>query len=145
MNHSNKRNLHILHDDKFTDGAIEQFEKYYPNQNIYVVLLNPGTQLKYTSSRTAVNVFAIRDPQLKTKLYDIVRNNAVKNLFVHYLDDFKAGLANKILDIFPLKFYWIFYGGDLYGYLQRYRNYNILDHPHAAPKEKPLERAVKNI
>src|SRR5690606_35773841 len=110
-NHTQKRNLHIIHDDKFTDGAIEQFEKYYPGQNIYVVLLNDGNKLKFTTANSLLSIYQIRSTDLKKNIQDTIRSHGVKNLFIHYLDNFKAGISDKILSLFSLKFYWVFYGG----------------------------------
>lgn len=140
-----KRNLHILHDDKFTDGAIRQFERYYPHQNIYVVLLYAGSDLKDTPLNTPAQIFKIRDAELKNKIYHIIRTNNVENLFIHYLDNFKASITNKILERFSLKFYWIFYGGDLYGYLQQYRGYHILDDPGLLQKKNMLQRIIREL
>src|SRR5690606_40091190 len=63
-----------------------------------------------TCALPILNIFQIRDPHLKTKIYHIIQINSVENLFIHYLDSFKAGISNKILNSFPLKSYWIFYG-----------------------------------
>ena len=137
-NHTQKRNLHIIHDDKFTDGAIEQFEKYYPGQNIYVVLLNDGNKLKFTTANSLLSIYQIRSTDLKKNIQDTIRSHGVKNLFIHYLDNFKAGISDKILSLFSLKFYWVFYGGDLYSYLQQYCGYQILDEPSKISKPSLL-------
>ncbi len=119
-------NLHIFHDDKFTNGGIEQFEKYFPKQNIYIILLYNDRVPKYTLSTSEILIFHIRDKDLVGTIRDIISSMNVHNLFIHYLDTFKASITSKIL-LKELKLYWIFYGGDLYDYLTKYRKYDIID------------------
>lgn len=137
-------NIHIFHDDKFTNGAIEQFEKFYPNQNIYIVLLYNYTVLKYTHPNSKITTFHIREKKLFSKISHIVKTNQVNNLFIHYLDTFKASVALKLLGKHTLKFYWIFYGGDFYDYLSRYLNYNVLDNE-SILKNTFKKDLIKNI
>ena len=121
-------NLHIFHDDKFTNGGIEQFEKYFPNQNIFIILLYKDKTPKYIPTHKEVLIFHIRDNNLEGTIRDIISSMHVDKLFIHYLDTFKASITSKILSKeSKLKLYWIFYGGDLYDYLSKYRQYNIID------------------
>lgn len=122
-----RRNLHILYDDKFTDGAVEQFEHHYPGQNTYVIFLFDRGGLKFTTAQQYVQVFHIRESTIKQQLEQLVVQHQVTNLFIHYLDPYKAATALRLTAKFSLKFYWIFYGADLYDYLQRRSNYKILD------------------
>ena len=137
-------NIHIFHDDKFTNGAIEQFEKYYPGQNIYIVLLYNSTQLKFTNPNLKIKTFHIRDNGIVQQIGQIISSNKGENLFVHYLDTYKASISLKILAKYTLKFYWIFYGGDLYDYLSRYKQYDILDH-RSLKKNTFKKDLLKNI
>lgn len=120
-------NLHILHDDKFTNGAIEQFEKFYPNQNEYIVLLYSSTKLIFTNPNEKITILHIRNKKNLQLISSIISNKKLSRVFVHFLDPYKASLTLKILKDFPLTFYWIFYGADLYDYLIRYKNYQIFD------------------
>ncbi|WP_312189218.1 hypothetical protein, partial [Sphingobacterium sp.] len=124
-------NVHFFHDDKFTNGAMEQFETAYPGQNIYIILLYDQRTLKYTVANAYTHVFHIRDLHLLNNLKKIISSNISDcRLLIHFMDDFKAALSNKLLDKFShLQFYWIFYGGDLYDYLSRYEGYQIFDAP----------------
>lgn len=66
-------NLHIFHDDKFTNGGIEQFEKYFPKQNIYIILLYNDRVPKYTLSTSEILIFHIRDKDLVGTIREIGR------------------------------------------------------------------------
>jgi len=137
-------NLHIFHDDKFTNGAIEQFEQAYPNQNIYIVLLYTSETLKFTNTHPKIKTFHIRDKSIVSQAGTIIKDNKITNLFVHYLDTYKASITLKILAKHHLKFYWIFYGGDLFDYLSRYHQYDILDNK-SYKKDTRREDFIKNI
>lgn len=121
-------NLHIFHDDKFTNGGIEQFEKYFPEQNIYIILLYNDDKPKYQITHPDVLIFHIRDKKLTKNIREIIDKKNVKKLFVHYLDTYKASITTKVLaHNSAIKLYWIFYGGDLYDYLTKYHEYDIID------------------
>ncbi|MCA5004211.1 TDP-N-acetylfucosamine:lipid II N-acetylfucosaminyltransferase [Sphingobacterium bovistauri] len=138
-------NLHIFHDDKFTNGGIEQFENYFPKQNIYILLLYNDKTPKYTISHPDILIFHIRDKNLVLKIREVVGEKNVKNLFIHYLDTFKASITSKILSQnSTLKVYWIFYGGDLYDYLSKYHQYDIIDDK-SIQKTTVKESIVKTI
>ncbi|WP_312788812.1 TDP-N-acetylfucosamine:lipid II N-acetylfucosaminyltransferase [Sphingobacterium sp.] len=140
-------NVHFFHDDKFTNGAMEQFETAYPGQNIYIILLYDQRTLKYTVANAYTHVFHIRDLHLLKNLKKIISSNISDcRLLIHFMDDFKAALSNKLLDKFShLQFYWIFYGGDLYDYLSRYEGYQIFDAPNLLPTPSRWERVTKSI
>lgn len=139
------RNIHIFHDDKFTNGAIEQFEKFYPNENVYIVLLYNSSTLQFTNPNEKIRMFHIRDKNIVAQIGGIISTSQATNLFVHYLDTYKASITLKILTKYPaLNFYWIFYGGDLYDYLSRYKKYDILDNK-SSKKNTFKEDLIKNI
>ncbi|SKB67072.1 4-alpha-L-fucosyltransferase glycosyl transferase group 56 [Sphingobacterium nematocida] len=114
---------------------MKQFERAYPGKNCYIILLYNQKQLKYTVPNAHTYVFHIRDLNLLQQLSGIIQSNSGSRLFLHFIDDFKAALVNKLLDKFKhLRFYWIFYGGDLYEYLTRYEGYQIIDDSSFLPK-----------
>lgn len=140
-------NVHLFHDDKFNNGAMEQFESAYPGQNCYIILLYEQKEVKYTRLNPYTRVFHIRNLNLLKELSRIILSNSKNNrLFVHFLDDFKAALTNKLLDRFKhLTFYWIFYGGDLYEYLGKYKGYQIYDNPKLLPQVSTSKVALKKV
>jgi len=139
-------NIHILHDDKFTNGAIQQFEQFYPEQNLYIVLLYDKPDLIYTSPNDKLIRLHIRDRKLTQKLNNLIKQNpVVKNLFVHYLDSFKAAIAVRLIKKNRLNFYWIFYGGDLYDFLIRHLQYDIYDDKQYLQKTPMLSEFVKKV
>lgn len=139
-------NIHLFHDDKFNNGAMEQFELAYPGQNCYIILLYNQKELKYTVPNAYTYIFHIRDLNLLQYLNGIIQSNSGSRLFLHFMDDFKAALVNKLLDKFThLHFYWIFYGGDLYEYLTRYEDYQIIDDATLLPKTSLVARLSKRI
>ncbi|MFD1771740.1 TDP-N-acetylfucosamine:lipid II N-acetylfucosaminyltransferase [Sphingobacterium suaedae] len=143
MNKKTKKNLHLLHDDKFTNGAIAQFETSYPGENFYVILQSGNGSLVFTEPGEDCLVINLRDRKWEDKIATIVQRYMSANLFVHYIDSYKAAMVRSLLAQFELKLYWIFYGGDLYGFLEEHRGYQLYDRPRDRPSIAFFDRLIK--
>ncbi|AQX12435.1 hypothetical protein BAX94_02200 [Elizabethkingia meningoseptica] len=121
-------NLHLLEDEKFSEGAIIQFEDYYPNQNIYIVNTIANSK-KFVSSDFSDNIIYVDIFSKKgiDLILEIANKNKIVNVFIHYLTPAKALITELLKQIRGVKSYWIFYGGDLYWSLYYDYNYDLFD------------------
>lgn len=119
-------NLHIVSDEKFINGAIQQFEKHDPNQNIFIVN-SVSPKLKYVEVRKEVSLLRLSDAKDIKKLNNIIETYTVNKVFVHALSPLKAAVSNALKKKYGLKTYWIFYGADLYNLLEKDFGYTLYD------------------
>lgn len=119
-------NLHLVDDEKFIDGAIELFEKYSPNGNIFLVN-SAVDKLRYIKKIDDVKLLSFSAPSIKKDIEKIVTDNNVDKVYIHFLDQNKAAVVNHLKNKFNLKTYWIFFGADLYDLLHQYYNYPLHD------------------
>lgn len=117
-------NLHLLPDDKFSDGAIALFEKYSKGTDIYISSSNPNKELKYIKDSICLN---LSPSEIINYLRDNDLLNSISKVFVHYLNQERAQVAIDIKDLIGSKIYWIFYGGDMYSILYKRNNYKLYD------------------
>lgn len=120
-------NLHIIHDEKFINGAIEQFEHSFPNKNKYLKQDN-GKGFKCITENANIIELDFFSENIHLIIEEFLKKYNIKNIFIHYLDELKALIVLKILKIKQLKIYWIFFGADLYKLLSKYRNYDLYDY-----------------
>ncbi len=103
-------NLHLMSDDKFLDGFIENIEAVdKPNNNIYLVYKSIlANKFKYIKSNKAILA-----PYKTQKFYDIIGGIKKYNkIFIHYLSSEMCKFIVSLPDDLPI--YWIFWGGDFY-------------------------------
>jgi len=101
--------LHLFHDEKFTAGIIDFFEKLYPKANNYVVITSAKGRLKYPDPLCRVQVVCYKSNSFKQLLASVADYDAI---FLHYLDKFKAELINSSPNYD--RFVWMIWGGDAY-------------------------------
>lgn len=119
-------NLHLLTDDKFADGAIAQFEKYYTGQNIFIVN-KKSRNFRYITNQN-VQSFDFENYKDVKKIVKLCKQKGVKNVLIHFLNYFTAGVANLIRnDNKTVILHWIFFGGDLYSILSNEFGYQQID------------------
>lgn len=118
-------NLHFVPDEKFINGAIDQFEAYYPNQNIFV-LNRRVHKNQFLKERKELISLDIHD---KRAIHRLIEQKGVKNVFLHYLGHENAEILFRIGEETSLNYYWVFFGGDLYELLNRVKNYPLYDQP----------------
>ena len=71
-------NLHLLTDDKFADGAIAQFEKYYTGQNIFIVN-KKSRNFRYITNQN-VQSFDFENYKDVKKIVKLCKQKGVKNV-----------------------------------------------------------------
>lgn len=121
-------NLHLLEDEKFSIGAVKQFEEYFPGKNIYIINADANT-VKYAKLDGVHTVFYVklfRSSSIK-HINGIISKLDVNKLFVHYLTPIKASIATKITQNRAIKTYWIFFGADLYNQLYKDFKFDLFD------------------
>lgn len=122
-------NLHLVNDEKFINGSINTFERFYPGKNIFIVQKSNSKNWKprYVSGND-VKFLSLTNRKDVNAISDIVAKTGVTSIFVHYLTDAKAAILNSIRHKNKsIKTYWIFQGADLYGVLHKRFNYELID------------------
>lgn len=102
--------LHLAPDEKFIDAAIALFEGVAPQQNHYVVWLEPGfTKPQFVKSTENVRCI----PKSEAAQLQILSNlSNYKAVILHGLDGFAAELVN--LSPVKTRFLWLALGFDIY-------------------------------
>lgn len=141
-------NLHIVNDEKFIKSSIDTFEKYYPGKNIFIVQKSNSKswKSKYVSEEDGVQFLSLTNKSDIKQISKIVKEKNVKNIFVHYLTNNKAVIANKLKSEHKgLRTYWIFYGADLYSILNKEYNYVLHDDAPKALKDPFLSKLKSRL
>src|SRR5690606_13178230 len=114
-------------------NVVQKFEQYYPGQNIFFVdtsktrRLNDQPKFKYIQVVDEIVVpINFEDRNSSTAIKNICNGN-FDNLLVHGLSPIKAYICLTMAKDISFKSYWIFYGGDLYGWLHRIGKYRLYD------------------
>lgn len=119
-------NLHLVDDEKFIDGAIDLFEKYAQNENVFLVN-STNNEFKYIKKVKEVRLLNFSSISIKKDIENIVVDNKITKIYIHFIDIQKAAIVNFLLKKFKLQVYWIFFGGDLYDLLYKKFNYPLYD------------------
>lgn len=135
-------NIHLTQDEKFIDNSINSFEKYYPGQNLFIVDKEKSKRRFVTSTDTAI-FLPFNHPNwlhFVLKKCSIDQSERV-NVLVHFLT---RNSANRALELKKWRkdvcLYWIFYGADLYSYLENIGKYELYDY-----KVKGQKNKLKNL
>lgn len=133
-------NLHLVIDEKFINASVELFDKFYPGNNLFVVDVKESDR-KYVNYRNNVLFLPFsKFDWLKIVSKYIPSRFCRVNVIVHYLtrhsayralDLEKSGLVHNL--------YWIFYGADLYTYLEIKGKYHLYDY-----NVKGRDKVVRN-
>jgi dTDP-N-acetylfucosamine:lipid II N-acetylfucosaminyltransferase len=126
--------LHLVHDDKFIDSAIDLFERIHPGRNKFIVgVQDENHQLKYIKRDKDVCVAAYKSVDYDRCIGDFSQYEAV---FFHYLDKPKLEILKKIRTNATLA--WISWGSDIYSRLpeRKYRLYG--------PEEKRVLAEIRS-
>jgi len=121
-------NLHLLEDEKFSIGAVKQFEEYFPGKNIYIINAE-AKAVKYAKLDGVDDVYYVKLFSYSSikQINNIISGVSVNKLFVHYLTPIKASIATKITQNRAIKTYWIFFGADLYNQLYKDFKFDLFD------------------
>jgi len=117
-------NIHLINDEKFIDGFINDWEKYHQD-NIYVIVSNVNHTNKIKNHKAKLIFLKPNNKSLDEFVSSL---NKCDNLFIHCLSGKKQKLFEKIKLRLNPKSYWIFYGAEMYSFLQ-YKGINeVLDY-----------------
>ena len=122
-------NLHICSDEKFINGAIELFENYSPNSNIFIIEIpNVKYKVKYVRGSNNTIFMSLSDKSSIKKIQDFARKYGIQRVYIHNLTQIRAAIALTLYKKFSIKLYWIFYGADLYTILSKKKEYDLYDY-----------------
>lgn len=121
--------LHLTDDQKFINGAYSSFEEYYPGKNHFFVQVPRKSDGKavYVIPRDRLFFKSFTNKKDLTSIVEYAQKKHIKHVLIHYLSPTKAALANDLKKYLNIKTYWIFYGADLYSWLQREGKYSLSD------------------
>lgn len=113
--------LHLFQDEKIINRTIFFFEKVYPGENKFVVVLPKNKiKCKYVNVDNT-NVFVVH--YNTEEFWRIIGQvNCYNEIIIHYLTDDMTLFLSKIDH--P-NIYWIEWGGDLYNHLLRYKGFQL--------------------
>lgn len=129
--------LHILPDEKIIDRTIDYFEKVWPHQNKFVILLPKGRkECKYVKATKDADIIIEHYNSLSFwgKIGD---PNDYNSVIIHYLT-YEA--ASFICKINHRNVSWIEWGGDMYNSFLFRRGYKLF----STNKKRSILRTLKN-
>ena len=120
-------NLHICLDGNFIQQAMAVFEKFFPNENVFIVFnfrekrIYKGDMLIYR--------YDLNDPDLLSKFGEICSVFAIKNVVTHGFTAKYSRIFKYLKDnnLFSGQVYWIFWGYELYNALGETGRYKLID------------------
>ena len=101
--------LHLIHDDRFSDAAIDQFDACSGCHNTYL-LITPGANAATHLIRKAERVTVVA---AESEEYRTILGKAYAIVFVHFKDRVKADALLYVRA--GTKVVWLAWGGDFYG------------------------------
>ncbi len=120
-------NIHLVNDEKFINQSVLDFDKHFPDQNIFIINKKEGETIKHVELRQNVLNFDFFSNDALDYIQKITLGKTDINLFIHYLRPEKLVLTFKLKESIKFKTYWIFYGTDLYKHLFLQGKYQLYD------------------
>lgn len=135
-------NIHLVQDEKFINASINMFEKYYPGQNFYIVDKSED-EARMVMPRANVFFFPFHHGEWSKFIQNkvLIKSFQQINILTHFLTrnaayrSLQLKVSNK-----NARLYWIFYGADLYSYLENLGKYTLYDY-----EVKGQKNRFKNI
>lgn len=121
--------LHLTSDEKFVESTVLEFEKHFPNKNIFVIdtIKKSDQLLKYVNIDN-INKFAISlESQSAIREITALCNEKIECIFIHSYSLLKGYTALELCKKFNSKILWVCNGADLYGKLMIDGNYELFD------------------
>lgn len=139
-------NIHLTHDEKFINTALDLFERYYPGQNLFFIQVPKSFKGRLSHVRAQKNVIPIALTRNKAPELLLQYLNEGDNVFVHFLNPIKAAVVLALQQKLRIRTYWIFYGGDLYTLLQDKNAFAMVDEQiQKVPPAKAIRKKAKEL
>ncbi|GAB4191680.1 MAG: hypothetical protein Kow00108_26570 [Calditrichia bacterium] len=122
--------IHILNYSNFQSFIKEMFDQYYPHQNRYYQFF-PLMPMKGYKPLDGFQQIDFRDTTSIKLFLSGIRDG--DHILVHLLSPEVAWLVNQIRKKKRVTVYWIFYGTDLYKFLEIKYKYKLYDNPRSVP------------
>lgn len=120
-------NIHLCNDEKFINTAREKFESHFPDRNTFIINKVNNKDLKYVELSNNTVLFDFESEEIQQYILSVSEGVKEVNIFIHFLDIYKARLINQLRNKLNFKNYWIFYGADLYNLLHKKGRYELFD------------------
>lgn len=122
------KNLHLMMDHNFVETPRNQFERYYPGENKYVIHTTniPATAKKHPGDFEILN---LRLPESQKRIIDMARAEGVERILLHGLNRCQTEIVTALRQNPGVKVYWIFWGYDMYETLAYEKGYKLIDEP----------------
>ena len=133
-------NIHLVIDEKFINASVEILDKFYPGKNLFVVDAKEADR-KYVNCKNNVLFLPFSKFDWLKIVGKYIPNKFCRvNVIVHYLTKHSAYQAlNLKKNGLVHNLYWIFYGADLYTYLEIKGKYHLYDY-----NVKGRDKVVRN-
>lgn len=123
-------NVHLALDEKFINASVDMFEKYYPGENYFIIDKNEKDR-RFVSLRDNVFFIPFKQSNWLNRIVECCHFQPTDkfNVIVHYLSRHSANRALSLKHHACVnKICWIFYGADLYVYLNETGKYALYDY-----------------
>jgi len=112
--------IHLMHDEKFLDSAIELFENINGCRNIYFVCLPEKKMVPFFIKSSKIKIIHNKDDVFK----ELESVKQINGIIIHYYDNQKAQLLIALKKEYPKsKVFWFAWGADFYSKI----NYPLYD------------------
>ncbi len=137
-------NIHIANDQKFINQSRDRFEIVFPGSNIFIIDKEDG-KAKFVIQQENIFFLEVEQPSTLSFLKKICNQHSEINIFIHFLNPTKAEVIKKLKLHCSFSTYWIFYGADLYQFLEKRSVYKLYDRDNIHNQERNLLKIKKWI
>lgn len=111
--------LHIAYDEKVINRCVDSFEKVFPGENKYIILIWGDKEQRYVKQRD--NLYFVKYDTVE--FWSLIGNDSqYSHIIIHYLGKESADFITKV---HHRNIYWIAWGGDIYNLLLQQRGFEI--------------------
>lgn len=118
--------LHIGGDKNFIGHSKNIFEKYYPNQNTFLIH-SPTRELSVIRNPEDMIVLNLSNQECYDKISNIFTEKNIDKVVLHGLNKHILPLIKFLKQKYTFKVYWLFWGYELYETIGYENNYPLID------------------
>lgn len=118
--------LHICLDHNFIENSKKIFDKYYPDQNIFIVNSKKST-FDIIKNGSGFKIYDLTKTINYTKIERICKENNIDKVILHGISFGLLPLIRHLKGKLEFKIYWIFWGYELYQLIGYENNYKLVD------------------